>query len=82
MRNLCFGLVEENWNVTAFADNLLDRKYINEAIWQHVYLCSWYNAFGRIADSSQRPQLGAKRSLESLLTAIALQNRTSVKHTD
>ena len=30
--NLRFGLEGDNWNVTAFADNLLDRKYINEAI--------------------------------------------------
>lgn len=30
--NLRFGLEGESWNVTAFADNLLDRKYINEAI--------------------------------------------------
>ncbi len=30
--NLRFGLEGENWNVTAFADNMLDRKYINEAI--------------------------------------------------
>lgn len=30
--NLRFGLEGENWNLTAFADNMLDRKYINEAI--------------------------------------------------
>jgi iron complex outermembrane recepter protein len=30
--NLRFGVEGENWNLTAFADNLLDRKYINEAI--------------------------------------------------
>lgn len=30
--NLRFGVEGENWNVTAFADNMLDRKYINEAI--------------------------------------------------
>jgi iron complex outermembrane receptor protein len=30
--NLRVGLEGDNWNVTAFADNLLDRKYINEAI--------------------------------------------------
>lgn len=30
--NLRFGLEGENWNVTAFADNMLDRKYISEAI--------------------------------------------------
>lgn len=29
---LRIGLEGENWNVTAFADNLLDDKYINEAI--------------------------------------------------
>ena len=32
MLNLRFGLEGENWNLTAFADNMLDRKYINEAI--------------------------------------------------
>ena len=30
--NMRFGLEGENWNLTAFADNMLDRKYINEAI--------------------------------------------------
>ena len=30
--NLRFGFEGENWNLTAFADNMLDRKYINEAI--------------------------------------------------
>ncbi|MEY3633646.1 MAG: hypothetical protein RLZZ61_56 [Pseudomonadota bacterium] len=30
--NLRVGVEGDNWNVTAFADNLLDRKYINEAI--------------------------------------------------
>ncbi len=30
--NLRFGLEGENWNVAAFAENMLDRKYINEAI--------------------------------------------------
>ncbi len=30
--NLRFGLEGENWNIAAFADNMLDRKYINEAI--------------------------------------------------
>jgi iron complex outermembrane receptor protein len=30
--NLRFGLEGDNWNLTAFADNMLDRKYINEAI--------------------------------------------------
>lgn len=30
--NLRFGLEGENWNLTAFADNMLDRKYISEAI--------------------------------------------------
>jgi iron complex outermembrane receptor protein len=30
--NLRFGLEGENWSLTAFADNMLDRKYINEAI--------------------------------------------------
>jgi iron complex outermembrane receptor protein len=30
--NLRFGLEGKNWNLTAFADNMLDRKYINEAI--------------------------------------------------
>ncbi len=30
--NLRFGLEGQNWTLTAFADNLLDRKYINEAI--------------------------------------------------
>ncbi|MEY4270527.1 MAG: hypothetical protein RLZZ58_1743 [Pseudomonadota bacterium] len=30
--NLRVGLEGDNWTVTAFADNLLDRKYINEAI--------------------------------------------------
>ena len=27
-----FGVEGENWNVTAFADNLLNRKYLNEVI--------------------------------------------------
>ncbi|MGC1470049.1 MAG: hypothetical protein WA793_11770 [Sphingorhabdus sp.] len=30
--NLRFGLEGENWNLTAFTVNMLDRKYINEAI--------------------------------------------------
>ena len=30
--NLRFGFEGENWTLTAFADNMLDRKYINEAI--------------------------------------------------
>ncbi len=30
--NLRFGLEGEKWNLTAFADNMLDRKFINEAI--------------------------------------------------
>lgn len=30
--NLRFGLQGKNWTLTAFADNLFDRKYINEAI--------------------------------------------------
>lgn len=30
--NMRFGLEGENWNLTAFADNMLDRKYINDAI--------------------------------------------------
>ncbi|MEH6791094.1 TonB-dependent receptor [Parasphingorhabdus sp.] len=30
--DLRFGLEGENWNVTAFADNMLDRKYLNEVI--------------------------------------------------
>jgi iron complex outermembrane recepter protein len=30
--NLRVGFEGDNWNITAFADNLLDRKYINEAI--------------------------------------------------
>ena len=30
--NLRFGLESENWNVSVFADNMLDRKYIAEAI--------------------------------------------------
>ena len=30
--NLRAGLEGENWNLSVFADNMLDRKYINEAI--------------------------------------------------
>lgn len=30
--NLRVGLAGERWNLTAFADNVLDKKYINEAI--------------------------------------------------
>ncbi len=30
--NLRAGLESENWNLSVFADNMLDRKYINEAI--------------------------------------------------
>ena len=30
--NLRVGLEGENWNLSVFADNMLDRKYINEAI--------------------------------------------------
>ncbi|MEP2101414.1 MAG: TonB-dependent receptor [Parasphingorhabdus sp.] len=30
--DLRFGLEGDNWNVTAFADNLLNRKYLNEVI--------------------------------------------------
>mgnify|MGYP003670571337 FL=1 len=30
--DLRFGLEGENWNITAFADNMLDRKYLNEVI--------------------------------------------------
>ncbi len=30
--DLRFGLEGENWNVTAFADNLLDERYLNEVI--------------------------------------------------
>jgi iron complex outermembrane receptor protein len=30
--NLRFGLEGENWNVTAFAENFLDRKYLNDVI--------------------------------------------------
>ena len=49
--NLRFGLEGENWNLTAFADNMLDRKYINEAIpcdriWRIVHL-AWGKATDR-----------------------------------
>ncbi|QUL36943.1 TonB-dependent receptor [Erythrobacter sp. JK5] len=30
--DLRFGLEGDNWNITAFADNLLNRKYLNEVI--------------------------------------------------
>lgn len=30
--DLRFGLEGENWNITAFADNMLDKKYLNEVI--------------------------------------------------
>ncbi|ATW03064.1 TonB-dependent receptor [Sphingorhabdus sp. YGSMI21] len=30
--DLRFGLEGENWNITAFADNLLDKRYLNEVI--------------------------------------------------
>ena len=30
--DLRLGLEGENWNVTAFADNMLDKKYLNEVI--------------------------------------------------
>ncbi|QJB69888.1 TonB-dependent receptor [Parasphingorhabdus halotolerans] len=30
--DLRFGFEGDNWNITAFADNLLDRKYLNEVI--------------------------------------------------
>lgn len=30
--DLRFGFEGDNWNITAFADNLLNRKYLNEVI--------------------------------------------------
>ncbi len=30
--DLRFGLEGDNWNITAFADNMLDKKYLNEVI--------------------------------------------------
>ena len=30
--NLRFGLEGENWKLTAFANNFLDRRYLNEVI--------------------------------------------------
>jgi iron complex outermembrane receptor protein len=30
--NLRFGLEAENWSITAFAENLLNERYLNEVI--------------------------------------------------